>query len=103
MYKYATTAAFLILVLATALGFQRVEQLAAEVERDSIQRALILCERDNEVRSLMATTLRSLFEDSDKSFDESLKSIDERLTALESTVLAPINCINVAEERGDQP
>lgn len=98
-FKYSTTAAFLLLAVATAFGFYRVEQLAAEVEEDSIERAQALCEEDNDVRSLLSTTLRSLFEDSDKTFNASLEEIDARLTALEQTVLAPTDCAQVAEDR----
>lgn len=99
MRKYSTTAAFLILAIATALGFYRVGQLAAEVERASTERAQALCEENNEVRSLMATTLRSLFEHPDQTFTASLEDIEARLTALERTVLAPKDCAQVAEER----
>lgn len=102
MYKYTTTAAFLLLALATAFGFYRVAALAAEVERVSIERAQDLCEEDNEVRKLLATTLRSLFQDSDQTFNASLEEIDERLTALEETVLAPKDCAQVAEEREEE-
>lgn len=101
MKKYSTTVAFLILAIATAYGFWRVEQLAAEVERESIVRAQALCEENNRVRMLMATTLRSLFEDSDQTFNESLAAIDERLTALEQTVLAPKDCAQIAENRSE--
>lgn len=97
--RYSTTVAFLILAFATAFGFWRVEQLAAEVERESIVRAQSLCEENNRVRMLMATTLRSLFEDSDQTFNETLANIDDRLTALEQTVLAPKDCAQVAQSR----
>lgn len=99
MKKYTTTAAFLLLAIATAFGFYRVEQLAAEVERASIERAQALCEKENEVRSLLSTTLRSLFEDSDQSFNEQLASIEERLSVLEATVLAPTDCEQVTRDR----
>lgn len=100
--KYSTTVAFLILALATAFGFWRVEQLAAEVERESILRAQALCERDNDTRKLLGTTLRTLFKDSDQTFNEELADISERLTALEETVLAPTDCAEVAQDRRDE-
>lgn len=99
MRKYSTTIAFLVLAAATALGFMRVDQLDAQVEQQSISRAEALCEKDNDVRKLLATTLRSLFADSDQEFDESLEDIEERLSALEETVLAPTDCEQVAEDR----
>lgn len=102
MSKYATSVAFVVLAIATALGFYRVEQLAAEVEEQSIERAQALCEENNEVRNLLATTLRSLFENPDQTFNASLEEIDKRLTALEQTVLAPKDCAQVAEERAEE-
>lgn len=97
--KYSMTVAFIVLALATAFGFVRVAQLSAEMERQSILRAEALCEKDNDVRKLLGTTLRSLFMDSNKEFDEALADIEERLTALESTVLAPADCAQVADDR----
>lgn len=97
--KYSTTVAFIILAVATAVGFARVEQIAADVELDSVERAQELCEKDNDVRSLLGTTLRSLFESSDQTFSEELATIEERLTALEETVLAPTDCVQVSDDR----
>lgn len=99
--KYSITIGFLVLAALTAFGFMRVQQLAAEVEVESTKRAEALCEKDNEVRTLLGTTLRSLFIESDQTFSEELEAIEQRLTALEETVLAPTDCSQVAEDRAE--
>jgi hypothetical protein len=100
--KYSMTVGFGVLLVATVLGFLRVEALDRELEERNIERAFLLCEKDNDVRELLTTTLRTLFMESDREFSEELEVIEERLTALEKSVLAPNNCARIASERANK-
>jgi len=58
-YNYKFTFAYLLIILLIGIGVYRVEQTALEVKELAETRALVLCENQNELRSLMLTLVKA--------------------------------------------
>jgi hypothetical protein len=56
---YKITLAYLLLVLVLAIGVYRVETTALEIKDLAASRALVLCENQNEMRSIILTLVRA--------------------------------------------